>query len=386
MVGRRVNASARVSGQDGAEERDGLAEQAAALLDAMPTPLLACDTSGCPVRWNAALGKLLDVPPDRHRDGIGDAAVDIITNAFPTLAEVCAPSTTGGAARRSVATLDTAAGERVFELESVRSSCERHPLDTFVVAVREITVERSLSTRLYAAREEIVQFKYHVSHDLSAPIASARGLLGIIEHSVEEGTLDEVPELLEETNAQLTRLQRLIGDLMSLARAGADMPKPEVVDLRELVDEIAASISLHSRELEVSVTLSFDAPTLTTERVRLRQILANLISNARKFQDPEEIAPCIHVSVKDAGDDWRISVADNGIGMSRRTADRAFDMFTRGTSTHPGHGLGLHIVLKHVDLLGGSVAVGGISKPTTIDVRLPKVPPTIGVVDPSDVE
>jgi len=356
------------------EPDGGDRQRTATLLDAMPFPLLLCDSAGRPTRWNPLLSELLDTSADVARSGVDGAAVDAIAEALPILVDVCSALLTGQASPRSVVTFRTAAGERDFELDGGLCRDATFAADEVVVALREITAERTLSERLQAAHDEIVQFRYHVSHDLSAPIASARGLLGLIEDDLRSGALEDLPELLEETEAQLTRLQRLIADLMSLARVSGEMQQPEAVDLRDLVDEIVAGIGLHTRELEISVTLSFDSPNLMIDRVRLRQILANLISNARKFQDPEEIAPYIQVSVEDDGDDWLMSVTDNGIGMDRLTAERAFDMFTRGSSAHPGHGLGLHIVLKHVDRLGGSVSVGGLSKPTRIDVRLPKEP------------
>lgn len=231
--------------------------------------------------------------------------------------------------------------------------------------------DASLERQLERARDELVQFKYHVSHDLSAPLVSARGLLGLIRDDVREGRHEELVEMVDETTAQLGRLEALIADLMSLARVGAPDATPEHVELGELVDEIVASISLHSRELEVSVTLSFDRSGIVTDRVRLRQILANLISNARKFRDPAEIAPSIDVAVREVPGGYALSVSDNGLGMDERTKARAFDLFSRGSAAHPGHGLGLHIVHRHVEALGGAVRIAHARKPTVIEVSLP---------------
>jgi len=89
---------------------------------------------------------------------------------------------------------------------------------------------------------------------------------------------------------------------MTLARAGAEDEPHTHVNLKQLVDDIVNSISLHARELEVSVSLEFDRPSIFTDRIRLRQILANLISNARKFSDPSELAPSILVQVTTSGE------------------------------------------------------------------------------------
>lgn len=228
-----------------------------------------------------------------------------------------------------------------------------------------------LLERLRCTNEEFMAFQYHVSHDLNAPILAVRGLLGLIVDDVQAGRSDELSEMLGEALAQLDRLDALIADLLSLARTGVDDDDHTEVDLRELVDDVVASLSLHSRELELSVGLSYDAPALRTQRVRLRQILANLVSNAKKFSDPEELAPRIDIRVACAPDALVVSVHDNGIGMSPDVAASAFEMFTRGSARHPGHGLGLYIVRKHAERLGASVRVAHSRKPTVIELRLP---------------
>jgi len=235
----------------------------------------------------------------------------------------------------------------------------------------EIADQRLVLQKLDEARDELVQFKYHVSHDLSAPIASIHSLVDMVSEDIQNQHYDEVEEMLGETKDQLSRLDSLISDLMTLARAGAEDEPHTHVNLKQLVDDIVNSISLHARELEVSVSLEFDRPSIFTDSIRLRQILANLISNARKFSDPSELAPSILVQVTTSGENRVLTVSDNGIGMSDEIAERAFGLFNRGSATHSGHGLGLYIAKKHVDKLGGSIRVANASKPTIFKVLLP---------------
>ena len=138
---------------------------------------------------------------------------------------------------------------------------------------------------------------------------------------------------------------------------------------------IGMPLGLASASLAALCMVMKFEPTLLTDRVRLRQILANLLSNARKFRDPDELAPSIDVQVSRDGDAHVLLVSDNGIGMSEETAATAFDMFSRGSAEHPGHGLGLYIVAKHVERLGGTVRVASPRLPTCIEILLPSATP-----------
>lgn len=234
---------------------------------------------------------------------------------------------------------------------------------------------QDLEFQLKQANEELTQFNYHVSHDLVAPISTARGLLHLMEHDLTAGITEELPELLSDAQDQLVRLDKLVSDLMLLARAGASDHHMEAFDLRPMLDDIVSTMAMHVLELEISVTLKADQPVLTSDRVRVQQILTNLISNARKFVDPEELAPEISVTCDQASTGICLRVMDNGIGIDKAIAEKLFGLFTRGTSQHAGHGLGLYIVAKHAARIGGTVTVESYSKPTMFEVLLPNVLP-----------
>lgn len=240
-----------------------------------------------------------------------------------------------------------------------------------LIHVADVTQREKATQILLSANDELTQLQYHLSHDLVAPIASANGLLGLIKDDVVAGEYGELSELTEETMLQLQRLKNLVNDLMSLARAGAAIAENTSFDLRELIDEIVQSISLHDRVLEVSVSLDFDKAIFFSDRIRIKQILMNLISNSRKFADSSEEAPEIIVKAENFCDYMRICVSDNGLGIDNKMLPGLFDMFTRGVSDCAGHGLGLYIVQKHVQHLNGSVRLLNQAKPTVFELIIP---------------
>ncbi|WP_169727494.1 PAS domain-containing sensor histidine kinase [Granulosicoccus antarcticus] len=241
-----------------------------------------------------------------------------------------------------------------------------------LIVFTDITHAQEQERRVYEANEELTQLQHHLSHDLSAPITSIGGLLQMITGDFEDGEFDEIPELLQESESQIVRLKGLISDLMSLAQSGVNEPTITTFDVRELVQDISDLLSGHSRTLELSITVDCSVDTLTSDRVRVKQILTNLISNARKFQNPDEVAPEIVVLLKENEQGTELIVQDNGIGICESRKDSLFDLFVRGDAAgQPGHGLGLYIVRKHVAKLGGSVEISRCSKPTEFTICLP---------------
>lgn len=277
----------------------------------------------------------------------------------------------GIASSRVVSAVRSSLNDRYLEVsyhklihnESNQCSCLIHFSD-----VTERTIEHR---RLLSSNDELTQLQYHLSHDLVAPIASAKGLLGLLKEDIATENYSELAELSEETELQLKRLSDLVKDLMSLARAGAQTAEISEFNLRLMVDDIVHSISLHARVLETSVTLDCDQVIMHSDRIRVKQILMNLISNARKFIDPSEEAPEIVVTAETVNSTIRIRVSDNGLGVDSSISDSLFGMFIRGVSVYPGHGLGLYIVKKHVDHLNGSVRLLNQSKPTVFEVSIP---------------
>lgn len=228
------------------------------------------------------------------------------------------------------------------------------------------SLERANAT-LEEANEELAQFNYRVSHDIIAPIATARGYLELAIDELEDDRPDELPELLSDARAQLDRLDALVVDLSSLARAGADTSRTERIELRPLVSALSAETSRNGLSIETALAL----PEIDSDPTRIRQMLANLIDNAVKYHDPAERFRRITVSSRREGETSVIEVSDNGIGIDPGFGERAFEMFARDSSSVPGTGLGLYIIGKHANRLGGTLSIANNAKPTVMRITLP---------------
>src|SRR5919204_2462626 len=122
--------------------------------------------------------------------------------------------------------------------------------------------------------------------------------------------------------------------------------------LGQACDNLAGRIS----ERNADVTTD-ELPTVNVDPKQICQVFQNLLSNALKFSD--EATPRVHVSASSTVGSWRFSVADNGVGIDPRHAERIFQPFARLGGATEGTGIGLAICQKIVEHHGGRIWVGG---------------------------
>jgi signal transduction histidine kinase len=199
---------------------------------------------------------------------------------------------------------------------------------------------------LERAREVEQRFVGDASHELRTPLTALRGNLAYVtKHGAD-------PEVLEDIAADAARLGDLLDDLLALAREDAAAPaRAEPVDVAELAREAAAD---H--------VFAPDSLVVLGERPALERALDNLVRNARRHG-----SGAVTVTVARDGNHARLSVTDEGPGLTPEQAEHAFERFWRGRdAAAPGSGLGLAIVRAVAERHGGGVTVDGSS--FTIDL------------------
>jgi two-component system sensor histidine kinase BaeS len=202
-----------------------------------------------------------------------------------------------------------------------------------------------------------------VSHELRTPIANVRGWLEAAQDGL--ATLDR--QLVDSLHEETLHLQRLTDDLhdLALAEAGELRLSPEIIDLAELLTQVAASFP--SPRLTV---VCEPGATMSADPVRLRQVVLNLLANALRHTPDDG-------SVVLAGAPGTITVSDTGEGIPADDLPHVLDRFRRvdpsRTRATGGTGLGLAIVKQIVDAHGGSVTIESVvGEGTTVTVRVPR--------------
>ncbi|MEO0422417.1 MAG: HAMP domain-containing sensor histidine kinase [Pseudomonadota bacterium] len=215
----------------------------------------------------------------------------------------------------------------------------------------------SKTAALQDANDELEQFAYRSSHDLKAPLTRTRRLIKFILDDLKRGETQEAQENLRAIDDQMASLEALVEDLISLAKTDlVDSPSDRFA-VSELLDEIAEELTPLADESGVRMTASVPpADQITTQRIRLAQVLNNLLSNSYKYADASKTDRWVHVDVAERDRDWQIVVEDNGLGVP---AEHQPKLFTRFKRFHPtvgtGSGLGLAIVKRHVDRMHGEI-------------------------------
>lgn len=236
-------------------------------------------------------------------------------------------------------------------------------------------LEKEVSSRtqsLTRANNELTQFAYRASHDLKGPLTTSLSLLKLAKLDITSGKQDEGLRLQGRVEFQLKKLEQLVVDILDLARADLDEPHREPVDISACVDDTVRQFQAEIDEAGIyfSTRIGVTQP-LEIHRVRITQILQNLISNAIKYHDSTQLPPSVTVFADVQNNVLSIAVEDNGKGIPEKHQNQVFERFKRFHTDIPGSGLGLAIVQRHATAMEGSVRCQSTTGHTRFTVEIP---------------
>jgi PAS domain S-box-containing protein len=215
-----------------------------------------------------------------------------------------------------------------------------------------------LNKELEAQNAELERFTYTVSHDLRSPLVTIRGFLGYLRQDAESGDLKRFDNDLGRIARAVDKMQSLLNELLELSRIGRITNAPVNVAFKEIVKETVDLLSgpLEAENIRVDIVGQF--PIVLGDRLRLAEVVQNLISNAIKFMG-DQPRPTIVISTNGTDSDGKpiFVVRDNGIGIEPQYHDRIFGLFNRLDPSTEGTGIGLTLVRRIIDIHGGRIWV-----------------------------
>ncbi|WP_337184518.1 PAS domain-containing sensor histidine kinase [Shinella sp.] len=261
----------------------------------------------------------------------------------------------------------------IFPLELAVARLDVNGGTIYSGIVRDISGRKASEQALIETNAELEEFAYRTSHDLRSPIASSLGLLAIARDMLAEGDLAGLGQMLQRMERNFRRLDHLIQNILTVTRNRLMEEEDGPIDLRRLVAEAADALS-HLDEVR-RIRIENHVPselTIVSKPSKFQVIVGNMLSNAVKYHDPKEAEPTIDIRAFRHAGKLRLTVEDNGLGIPPASRHLLFQMFKR---LHPnrsfGSGLGLYILKKTAQSLGGTAFYEARDKGSRFIIELP---------------
>ncbi|MBI5720362.1 MAG: HAMP domain-containing histidine kinase [Burkholderiales bacterium] len=243
--------------------------------------------------------------------------------------------------------------QRALDAEVLRRAAAEEQLREANTRLEARVDERTVHLR------ELIQglesFNRSVSHDLRGPLGGMSNLARLANEALARGDASMAQRALPAIATQCEASARFVGTMLELARLG-DLPlRPQPLCPAELVQSAFDEVMLGAPPGPRPALHCAELPEVNTDPRLLRPVLVNLIGNAVKFSR-RAAQPRIEIEGRSAGSDLTLCVRDNGVGLSAAQAQHIFEPFYRAHGElYEGHGLGLSIVRRAVQALGGRV-------------------------------
>ena len=235
-------------------------------------------------------------------------------------------------------------------------------------------LEQRVSERteeLESRNAEMERFIYTVSHDLRTPLVGISGFLGFLKQDAEKGDLKQLETDLNTIGNSISKMDQLLGETLELSRIGRVTNPPEDVLFGEMVEEALDQAAERIRLRGIKVIVAQDLPKVHVDRMRIVEVLGNLIENSVKYLG-DQSQPQIEIGYRLDEGQTVLFVRDNGIGIEPSQQDKVFELFYKVDRKSEGTGAGLAIVKRIIEVHGGRIWIESkLGKGSTVCFTLP---------------
>jgi PAS domain S-box-containing protein len=259
--------------------------------------------------------------------------------------------------------------DKVYFDVHVSNLLNHYKVQGLVLKLHDITEKKKKEKDLVRSNQHLDQVIYKTTHDLKAPLMSALGLVKIAEDAPLEAK-DQYIGLIKKT---LVKLDAYIDEMNNFFRNEKLALQRDKIDLEGLLKEEQENLNNLADRDKIDVLFEVDnSIEWYSDPIRVKTIVANIFSNAIKYQDLQKQNPFIKIAAHVTEEFCDLSIEDNGIGIEPEYQSKIFDLFFRATDQSHGTGLGLFIVKDTIERLKGSIKVKSRhGKGTTFFIRIP---------------
>ncbi len=264
------------------------------------------------------------------------------------------------------ATEKIAKGDFSVRLSTVRSYEKYNDYDLIKENLNDMAKELEQSAVLKT------DFISSVSHELKTPLTNVQNYIFLLQGDLDKQTKDKYVKICLEETKRLSSLINNVLKLNKLENQNFNFEK-ETFRLDDLLAQTIIAFEEQFSKKNIDFSCKLSEMKVNSSKTALEIVFTNLLSNAVKFT---ESGGSIFVQLSRQGDTAVVSVKDTGVGISKQTGARIFDKFYQGDTSHSGegNGLGLALVKKVIDVLGGQITVNSeLGKGSTFSVTLKDV-------------
>jgi signal transduction histidine kinase len=213
------------------------------------------------------------------------------------------------------------------------------------------------TARLEQTVSELEAFSYSMSHDLRATLRAMRGYSEALLQDYSAGLDSDAQSYLKRILSASERLDRLVQDVLHYSRCARETIECLPVDIEPLISSVVAEYPAF-RPPKAEIIVARRLQKVRGHEASLSQVISNLLANAVKFVRPE-LTPKVKIWTEAIGSRVRVFFSDNGIGIAPEDHEKIFKIFERlsAKGEYEGAGIGLAIVAKGVERMGGKVGV-----------------------------
>lgn len=252
---------------------------------------------------------------------------------------------------------------------------ENGDVEMVVGSIIDITERKSAELHMLDQNEwlkktnqELDRLVHNASHDLRSPLSSVLGLLTIAEQA---GSKDEIYAYHGMIRDRVRKLDNFVGEVLAYSRNSNREVIKASVAFTSLLNEVIEELRYADMKVIIDTSAAANM-TIITDYSRLKVVLSNLVGNAIKYSDQGKDQCVIRITTSLDGDNCRILIEDNGVGIHPEHLDKIFEMFYRASEMSSGSGLGLFITKEIIEKLNGNIAVTSMPRVgTKVTVTLP---------------
>jgi len=230
-----------------------------------------------------------------------------------------------------------------------------------------------LSQQLQAKVSELETFSYGIAHDLRSPLVSIEGFSRLLREDIQNQKVENVQEDIRLLESGVRKMQQFLNRTLEYSRAGQLVNQATNISFGKIVNEAITEFNGQISSIGAAVSRADKFPRVYADKVRIAEVLTNLIQNSIKYRD-KTVPLKIEVGHYPSGNEIVFFVRDNGTGIEESETEKVFDLFYRGSTEGEGSGTGLAIVKKIIEAHGGRIWVqqGQAGKGTTMCFTLPR--------------